>query len=713
MSALRITAIVLAFAAPLAARQALQLEVRRVEGTAKAQRAGSNAWEALAEGSRVGSEDIVETGMQSRLVLAGPSGHLLLAAGNTRAMVSVRGRSGRGASLAALRVTLFSGGVFAVIAQPCSASVYTSGAVAELTEGVLAVAADPLNGETGVQVLCADSVVVRGVAEQRGRSLVQGQTTVVRPGASPAAGMALTDAHVAVLAGLFGDSLVRARMSACGVRARPDETGGAEAPAGTRVLADQAPPAAAARRPDTYQRLFRPNDVWGGILEDRRQHYRFYAPVVPRRPLFDNRWALALAGGAAFAGGTGYGRVTLSPSVHWRVIDAALEIEFARNQTGWAVPAFTDGVEGALDLIDHVTIGHPRDSLFVTIGRLSDYSIAEGLVVQRFSNRDPYSLFQPLALYGQAALFDLLCIDGFVADISQFTTGGLHCCLRSAGYYAGLGYYYDVNQYHALPSGDGNRFAALPDTVPPGRREEIHVCELNLGADIIYTYAFGLRLMGELAYRFKTLTDMDGYVLRAPTVTADWKGMQLSASYNQEIGRLVSGQFGWFYPTNRYRAANGGTELLTQNGTLSTERVARGFVLAYRYAPLAGLAFECEYHQDLLTREVYADTTVRSHDNYEYYTALSVNDTLVPFLQYARLSIGQVHGGIYPPGATFSSGWGLHGALAVLTRPVVANLAFEAGLEYYALDLDAACNNRVDSADRIWEFFVGVRWGFL
>ncbi len=694
-----------------AARPALV--VRSVSGEGRVER-GQGTPEPLRPGATVGSGDVVETSARSRVMLTfGNDGQVVLGA-DSRALFSVNGVGGRHARIAGIVGSLFGGALFVKTGAPCSLSVLTPTGVAQWHGGALAVVLDAATGESGFLALAGDSLDVRNVSQPNGRRLVAGQAAVVAPGADASAPGAVTETHVAVLANFFGDSCAQAWMSLAALRPRGDDAIGGQPVPGERALTTSAG-TGKQTGPTTYRRLFRLNDIYGSILNDDAEHAQPYRRATQSGSLFANRWALALGGGAALAGGNAYPLFALSPSFRWRFIDAGLRLSVAKNHAGYGLPQFSGGLDGALDIIDHLTVGVPRDSLYATFGPLCDYTIGDGLVVNRFDNRNPYSLYRPLALHGQANIGRIVCADAFVADVSNFSMGGLRFFYHSLGYYAGLGYYYDANQYHSLPHGEGARFTdALPDTLPPG--SDVQIAEVNLGLDIAQSEGILVSLTGGMAYRFRTLTTKNGYALRAPELTFEVPRVRFGLSYVQEAGRLTSGYFNWSYPTDRYRVslASGSAVPASESSLLDRARIARGLLFFAGASPLPGLSLDAEYHQDFASHHVFADTAARGRNNYDFYGAVAMNDTLWRYIKYAKLALGDVGGGRYPPGGTLSTNWGLRLSFYLLTVPLVWNIAAECGFDYYNLDLDPAFNNRVDaSTDHVFEFYAGLRWGFL
>jgi hypothetical protein len=101
-------------------------------------------------------------------------------------------------------------------------------------------------------------------------------------------------------------------------------------------------------------------------------------------------------------------------------------------------------------------------------------------------------------------------------------------------------------------------------------------------------------------------------------------------------------------------------------------------------------------------------------ENFSFYLEVAINDSLLPQIKLAKIYLRQSNGGLFPPhGSYYFSGWGFNAGLYALSAPLVANLAFELGFDYFFLDMDPAFNNHVDPNDAVIEFYVGVKWGFL
>ena len=690
------------------------ISVAAVDSGVRVQHGNGTSADLLA-GAAVASDDIIQTPSGARVRLRfGTSGELVVG-GGSKVLLGMNASGGRRGRLTGVALTLFGGAAYVRVEPACSAGVFTPAAVARVPTGALTAVVDATTGECGFQALAGDSIEVRGVAFQKGIHLAAGQATVVAPGADASPPSAVTRLHADVLAHFFGDSCAAAWLTRAAVVPRGDEAAGGRSVPGEREMMGQAE---AQRRsgPGTYRRLFRLNDIYGSLQDDEDRRTRRFAPAEQTGPLFAaSHFSLGLQGGAAVDGaGAARGQVTLTPGVRWRFLDAALRLSLAQNHASWGVHSFTDGPAGALDLIDHVTIGHPADSLAVTLGPLRDYTIGDGIVVRHFANRDLYSLFQPLALYGTADVGHIVCFDGFVADVSDWSVGGLRAFYHSLGYYAGLGFYYDANQYHTPASNEASRFvAALPDSVPSATRD-VDILEVDAGLDLADNPGFGMRIDGNLAYRFRTISTTNGYVVRLP-LTVEVPRVRMGLAYVGEAGELTEGYFSWLYPSDRCRVSlSGGTQRpVAQSDVLSRGRSAYGLEAWAGVSPLRGLALQVEYRQDLRTRNAFADTAIHTRDNFQFYASLCANDSLWRWIKVARAYVGDVGGSISPPGASLSTSWGLRAGVYLLSAPLLWNVALEAGLEYYRLDLDPLFDNHAGATDHVLEFFAGLRWGFL
>lgn len=694
------------------ARRGAELHVSELTGSARVQRAAGGEWADLRKGMVVGTDDMVETSGRAQVVLSLADERRVTLGQETRALVTVAQPSDRDALPHAFSLNVMTGAALAQSAYQCTVRVYTPTAVVELTQGVAAVVVDGISSETGVTVLAGDRVSLAGVAQGGARIVPPGHASVAAPGSAPSLPAPITEDHVSILRYFLGDRRISELILHNSILPKPSGPGGVQAlPGGSEVHLD----AQSRRKAEIvkYPRLFRLNDIYGSILEDRRQHARSYRQVRQRGPLFDNHWVLRGGGGAGIVGGDPQVLFTLNGDFRWRFLDVGLRLRAGENHAGFTLPQFKDGLDGALDVIDHIDVRWEVDSLFASLGSVDDFTMGDGILVNRLSTSSPYSLYEPVGLRGRATIAELLVLEGYFADITDWSYGALRGMVHGHGYEAALGYYYDVNQYQEYQRGSGARYLQLPDTVAD-RRSEIHACEIHLGMDVVNDYRFQMRLSAELAYRFRTLVHSDGYVLRAPTLTADCKHMQFMLGYVGETGRLTSGMFGRTYAVDRSRPMTvGGTpELVSQSDLLSADRETRGFRLGFSISPLPGLAVETEYRQEFFARSVFADISAyASRENYDFSIRAMLNDTLVKYLKYAELEVSQVHGGLYPGTRSFADNFGFRALLRVLSVPLWQNVAAEGSFTYSVLDVDSPPDGSVSPDDRLLDFYLGLRWG--
>ncbi len=634
-------------------------------------------WDELREGVRVIQNDVLETGENGIATLELGSAADVVVGTGSKALVSYSTGSDR---KAALTLNVFDGTVWVEAAQECTTSVFTAGAVVEAVGDAVAVVFDPETNETSVQIIGGDSVNVRSVAEHRGRWLSAGQTTVVVPGTGSSAPRAFNEGHVTVLGHHLGKDFVDGRIQHYELLPKAADAGGIKAlPGGSDVALS--PEKRASTQRTTYPRLFTANRVYGSILEDRAQRYWFYRPVQPQKPLFDSTFSVGLSGGAAISNGNTQWCLALSPTFDWRFIDVGLDVEFAENHAGWTVPAFIDGVEGVLDVVDHLRIGYPEDSLFIAAERLEDYTVGDGLVVRHLDTRKLYSLYQPLGLHGLAALFEMLYVQGFVSDLSDFAMAGLRTEVRLDWYTAALGYYYVDEQALEEPMpGAGDRFSQqLVDTLQGRPTDTRHIAELSVGADVVHGPLAILGITGGVGFDLQSVSDGEyTYQIEGPTFVVDVPRVRFGLGY--VVDAYVERDDDFRY-TNRGRGPR---------------------VFCYAQ-PVRGLAFEGEFIAPLVRTISGGDSSWHYWGSYDYFISVSVNDSLAPFLNYAGLSLKQFNGG------TAVGAFGFRTRFQLQTKPLILNTAVECGAEYYRVDFNR--NGNVDSDDGIFEFSLGLRWG--
>lgn len=697
---------------PLPGLAEAQFELIKLEGTARIQRSQKKTWDDLEVGVKVQDNDIVETFFKTKLIVRYGKKNIAILGSNSKALFNISEFKDETKTVTEASFTLFAGGLFAKAVKNCRVSVYTSNGVAETSQGAVSAVVDAKSGETGFQVL-GGSVAVRNIAQQKTRTLGAGQTTMVLPGRAPTAALYLTHKHVSVLKHYFGEEYVDAQLESAGITPTDESAGGGRMSLSQNLMLD----VDARKQADKgmYKRLFSLNNIYGSILADRASRVRTYKPVHEPRQLFDNRAELGFRGNVAVANGKTYPSISLTPSFSVGILDLGLRLRAAKNSSGtFRFHSFTGKFPGILDLIDHIDLGNRQDSLFLHLGSIRDLRLGRGLMIDHFDNSNPYWLFQPLGVHGRAQPFNQLTLEGFLADIADPTVGGAHVFYTPSMYYVGAGFYFDVNQFRSLSRKPGNRFTAMPDTVPKGAKSHALFYEADLGVDVIYTQRLKVKLMAEFAQK---LFDANaGYAMRIPTVDISWQGVEFGVGFTMETGKTLSPQFTWLYPTNRYRAVeptSATPRFITQNSLLSRRRRTRGFHLFGRANLFTGSHLTGQLQVDYPGDTLFSDPSLAPQNNFSYHVGISVNDSLVPFLKFGEAYFDQIHGGLYPPDEGYFPSWGVKGGLRFVTVPFLFNVAVDGALEYYYLDLDGEFNNRIDASDSVFEIWIGIRWGFL
>jgi hypothetical protein len=688
-------------------------DVISLDGSAKVQRVQKKDWEKLVIGSQVNDNDIIETYFQAKIVLQFGRGNVAILGSNSKALLNIREQKGdTGEAFSEVNLTLFSGGCFVKAVSRCHISVYTSNAVGETDNGSFSAVVESKTGETGFQTL-GGNVKSRNIAQKEGIRLVSGQTTMIFPGKEPTAPLYITTRHVSVLKHFFGDEYIEAELGSAGIKPT-EETGTGTASMSQAMLAQQY-----GRSADQgmYKIPFSLNKIYGSILSDRdKNRVHFNAIKKPElfreRPLEiqeDNSFAMALGGA--------YPAFTVSPSYTGNIYSIGLRLPFAANYTTQLSMYDFSSAQGFFDLIDHVAVGPFGDSNFVRLGCLENYTIGDGLVVDGFNARNPYSLFHPLSLGGQVKINDFSA-HAFIADLSSFSIGGIHLLYEPSIYHFGIGYFYDANQYQKTTDSYGYRFDVLPqansNTEVLDSAMSAFIYQLDLGVDILNEYDLYVAINIEFAQKLAGLST-DGWVLRAPSMRFDWSSMFFKTGLAFEGGRLVEGQFNSFYMSNRARVlASGGLHdtLITQNTMLSTHRSDGKAEFSFGITPVRGISIEANCAPMLYNRRAIEGDPSANIGGVDFGLSLSVNDSLFAPIKWGTLYVRQTRTDLYPPRSPFPS-WGFQAGLELMTNPLLFGVGFSAGFTMYFLDL-TKYNDMVDPAtDNILEFSIGIRRGFL
>ncbi len=696
-----------------------------IEGTVNVQRAQKKSWESLALGDKLYDNDIIETFFQTKVILQYGEENAVVLGSNTRILLNIRERDDKGLDI---NTTLFSGGVLIKAIGKSKANIYTANAVSEIDSGVVSAVVEAKTGHTGFQVLNG-SAKARNIAQQQGKKLNTGLTTIVLPGKEPTAPLYITYRHVAVLKHFFGDEFIDREIEAAGIEPTEDRTS-----ANRLSLSQQLQQDKSEADLRMHKRLFSQDKIWGHILEDRNKKRSFFKPLKRSNRLYEGRGELAFLSSVGIAGGQAFPYFELVPSFFVGNFSFGLTIPFARDYEG-KVSMHFNSLEGVFDKIHHLTFGTESDQRYFCLGPIKEYTLGKGLVVDNYTNKSVYSVTQPLGIKSRFAA-DLFDINFFISDVSNWLVGGLQGNLYPGMAWIGAGYYYDANQYNKNLNNKNSRFidfSSILDAPSVPNQSTVsshaHVYELGLGLQIPVLEHSMVEVLVQTARKIGS-GGGDGWIFHGPDIGVQIRNINFGLCYIVENGRLVSGHFGSTYWSNRLmfeELEDDTIQYWTQVNTLSKNRRAFGFKTYIRAKPFKGSAVDFTIKHDFLNRKPfmrldngeYIVDTFNIKNNFDFSLSFSINKELFKYINFATLYLSQENGGYYPKGGTYFASWGFNTGFDVLTAPLFFNLAFEAGLNFSYVDIYdergmfGLPSNNVDNGDNILEIYVGTRWGFM
>lgn len=663
--------------------------------------------------------DIVETYFQTKLILLFGNSNIMILGSNSKVLLNIA--PGNASGKISTSITLFNGGVFTKTISDCHTIVYTTNAVCEMDSGSVSSVADGKTGETGFQVL-AGTVNVRNISQQKGKVLNAGLTTMILPNKEPTAPLYITHRHVTVLQHFFGDEYIKNELEISGIKPTDDQSS-------KRLSISQNITEKTAKYVDQgmYKSLFSPEKIYGAILEDQ-QKFKFYLPQIRQTDAAASRGAVAFNFNAGIMPGNTKLNLSLSPSIRLSKFETGLQFRLSQNANS-AMSFGATSLDGILDMVQFLRIGNFIDSNIIYVGQISNYSMGYGLVVDNFSNVNPNLNFNSAGVTLQGNLWDTFHGKAFLGNISTPYYGGLYLSYTPAIYQFGVGYYFDIDQYKTKWPLDNFRFIpmSVSETTVPSPTQDpanVHIFELNLGAEICSYYNFKMKLL--LEYAQKLQKGNDGVAARIPSIIFDINKMQFGGGLVVETGRMLSSQFNPFYTINRLRLKNAANQnlpdtLITQNTYLSSDRRSTGISLIYRANPLNGMDVNVRYKQDFLSNDAInivrgtteTDTISDIKGDFTLLLNFSINDSLVSFFKHAGIYFQQYHGKLYPSNGGFFSSWNMEFGFNFLTRPLFLNLAFEAGGKLLYIDAGKRLNNQIGSNESMFEIYAGLQWGFL
>lgn len=696
--------------------QSLIFEVLSIEGSAKVQRSQKRTWEKIQVGEKIHDNDLVETFFQTKMLVRFGEKNLIILGSNTKALLNIVTGENKGSS--SVNLTVFSGGLFAKAIDNCHISIYTANAVGEIDTGSISVVAESKSGETGFQLL-GGSAFVRNIAQQNGKTLRAGLTTMILPNKEPTAPLYITHRHVAVLKHYFGNDYIEMELDSYGIKPTDEQSSQAYSRSFSTKGAEYSDEG-------MHKQLFSLNKIFGGIIDDKNHNNRFYKSINPPVNLFLNKADLSLKTQFAFTGNGVRQQYILTANRNLGKLDAGIRFTTGQNYSSSMQPGF-NSLQGILDKIHHLTIGNTVDSGYIKLGTIENMTLGYGLIVNDYSNRNVNALYHPLGATTQLRFGNGSGIKLFLCDVTKPLVGGVYLGLNPSVYHLGIGYVFDVDQYNSNTALNEFRFSkqATNEAIYPSKKynpSNVHLYTIDFNVEV-FSYddiLFNVRL----EFAQKLFRGNDGYVFRVPYFMFDMGKNSLGGGFLIQKGRLFSGMFDSRYHSNRYRIKKGENEFLgddtimTLTNALSKNRNATGFDLVFKTNPYKGVDIQFEWQQDVSNKNsvLYVNDTSKGHDapgDFSLKLSGRVNEDLVKVLKYGEIFIIQNHGTLVPGGGSFFKSWNFESGIYALSKPLFLNLAFELGGSFFYFDQGPKLDNKIMSSDIIFELSAGVRWGFL
>jgi hypothetical protein len=704
-------------------------EIISLEGTAKVQGPQKQKWDKLSTGEKLSDNDIVETFFQTKLTLRLTDGTLVFFGSNSKALINLAAKETGTQKSVEAAFSLFNGGILVKANGKTHVNIFTTNAVGEIDSGALSAILDAKSGETGMLVL-AGKATVRNIAQQKGKELTVGFTTLVLPDREPAPPLYITFRHVAVLKHFFGDRYIGEELRSSSITPAEDRN------TNSRIMLSQGlslTPDKQAASPTSYKRQFSLNSIYGSILDDQDKQCLSYMPVEPPEAIAGHDLSITLASTIGLAQSGNAMEFSLLPRYRLPWLDAALRISVAQNYLSTTVLPFSS-LRGIFNNIDHLTVGFPGDSLLISAGTINDLTIGHGLVVSHFRNADANRLFHPLGINGTASLFEMLKVKAFLADAASPSLGGVHVALEPSNYYFGAGLYYDANQYNRPNDTDDLRFAnafgnnpVFPDTAKTIADASIY--ELDFSMILADRAEIYTRIDIEFAQKISNGSN-DGILLRFPSITFGWPNWSLNGGFLIETGRLISREFDEFYCSHRSvllrdmtNATPAKDTLLTPTTALNPRRFASSLFASVGTNAIKGTDISLSYTQGVSSENAFAfrsdsipDTAqVKSPLDFSLGLRFAVKEETIPFIRFGELYFRQNHGTLFPRSGSIFSSWNCEAGFDCISEPLYKDVSLEVGGKFFNLYNGGkrTTSSGIEAQDRIIELFINATWGFL
>lgn len=699
----------------MAAAQGSFFEVISVEGSAKVQRAQKQQWNPITIGAKLGNNDLVETFIQTKLLIRFGDNNLVIVGSNTRVLFNIASQTDERGTVTDVILTLYGGGIFTKAISNCHISFHSPNAVGEMDSGAVSMVTDTKNGETGFQVL-GGSIQVRNIAQSKSIPLRSGLTTMILPKREPTAPLYITHRHAAVLKHNFGADYITNELNASGIEPTEDLSSTSRLTSTSKLseaFSDSSDPG-------MHKSTFSLEKVYGSLLK-AQESFLFYEPIIRPQNVTSKKGSLKFYYSLGiFSEGVKNG-FSLAPSIHFPVLNTALQFAINQNSSSEMNAGFSS-TAGILDKIQHFQLGDISDSTFISLGKIEDYSLGYGLIVDHFSNQDPNKIFNSAGINVQISKADALNFKAFLGNLTNPFYGGTYISYSPSPHNIGVGYYFDFNLYKVNSDPDEFRYELMEKVEDSIADKHLtpansHIYEIDLSTEIFSTYDLKINMLFEFAQKIQG--GNDGIVARIPTILWDIRNIRLGASLVVESKRLLSSHFSPFYLSNRYRVKTDQSgfyydTVYSQNNYLSKKRQSTGFALTFKANPVKGLDLDFYYKQDFISKNtvnLYNDSALKVPGDFTVLLKCRINDSLVPFIKYGEIYLQQYHGRLFPADANFFLSWGMQSGFNLVTRPLFKRLAFETGGRL--LYIDRNHNNLVENKDLIFEILLGMQWGFL
>jgi hypothetical protein len=678
--------------------QAQTFEVISVSGVAKIQRINKNNLEKVSAKSPITDNEILETGSQSRCIIK-LDGATITAGANSRILFNVNDKGNNGSASHEINLTVFSGGCNVQTAGNTHCSLFSSSAVTETSDGTFSITVQPQTGQTDI-VSFSGSISARAISQKNSIALVAGQTTSIGTTGNFSAPAYITEKKIAVLNPIFGDTLIQQQLSAAGIIPTTDLSLGKTSSSSDNETWNQYTQSFGLK---TYKRLFSPNTIYGAILSDEQANY-LYKPLEPVNTWDDAGFIVEVRTSFSMVNSAVYPSFEAVASYGTEIFNAGIKVPILSNYTKNIGVYGLNSLNGLLDKIDHITLASPNRAFLFNAGLINNLTIANGLVVNKFSNANPYLTFQPLGLYAKGTGQNFTA-EAFLGDVSEVSPMGVHLSFSPGNIYVGAGYYHDSNKFNAVSPTDNNHFIKLKESA---RNSDstfgVSIYEVNAYANL--TNSADVSLLAGIDFSHG-IGSLQGFTAELPSISLGWHQKMLKGGFFIEKGQMIMGQFHSYYMTSRLRIDSTSSEniLTTQNSVLSNKRLAEGVQLFFGYNPHPGMAFETSIKQYFKDVKSFVSDTNDQPAHTDFMISLTVNDSLVNFLRYGDLYIRQEHAGLFPQSSSWFSSWGFSCGASMITVPVIYGIGLNAGFSFSFLDMNF--NNRVDSEDGLFRLSIG------